>query len=171
MKGLTAAWAFGAFLATLGLLVARRAAPGRHGLELDAYVLVLGGLALMALMAWLRKAAPASPHSELDEALDRKRDDPTRIAELDRLEREVYMGAARAFDFHYRFRPVVREIAAARLERRGLRLDTGTDAVQSLLGDELWELVRPERDPPSNRQAAGPGVEEIRNTVERLERI
>ena len=135
------------------------------------YVLVLGGLALLVLAAWLRQAAPAESKSELGDALRRRPEETPRIAELDKLEREIYMGSARSFDFHYRFRPVVREIAAAKLERRGLRLDSGTDAVRAVLGEELWELARPDREGPRDRQAAGPGVEEIRRTVDRLETL
>ena len=158
-------------LATIGLLAARVVAPGRHELELDVYLLVVGGVVLLAVMSWLRKVVPAEGESALEEALFEKSPEPPRIAELDRLEREVYMGAARSFDLHYRLRPVVREIAAGRLDRHGLRLDSGSDAVRELVGEELWELIGPDRAPPSNRQAAGPGVERVRRTVERLETL
>ena len=65
------------------------------------------------------------------------------------------MSAAREFDLHYRLRPIVREIALARLARRGLSLDLGSAAVRELVGD-LWKLVRPDREPPKDRQAPGP---------------
>ena len=128
-------------------------------------------MALLVLASWLREAVPVGGDSELDEALRRRTPERPRIAERDRLEREVYMGAARAFDLHYRLRPVVREIAVARLERSGLRLDSGGDAVQGLLGHELWELVRPDREAPEDRQAAGSGVPELQRAVERLEAL
>jgi hypothetical protein len=164
-------WAFGAVLATIGLFVARIAGPGRHEVELDVYILVLGLMALLAVMSWLREVAPLVRKSALEEALRRDPPEPPRIAELDRLEREVYMGAARAFDLHYRLRPVVREIAAGRLERRGLRLDSGSDAVRERLGEGLWELTRPDREPPRNRQGAGPGLDDVRQTIEELEHL
>jgi hypothetical protein len=164
-------WVFGATLATIGLYVARVAAPGRHEVELDIYILALGLMALLAVIYWLREVAPPAGRSELEEALRREPPEPPRIAELDRLEREVYMGAARAFDLHYRLRPVVREIAAGRLERRGLRLASGSDAVGERLGEELWELTRPDREPPHNRQGPGPGLDEVRLTIEQLEKL
>lgn len=122
-------------------------------------------------MSWWRDVAPLEGKSELEEALDREPPEPPRIAELDRLEREIYMGAARAFDHHYRLRPVVREIALGRLERRGLRLDSGSDAVREVLGEELWELARPDREPPVDRHGPGPGLADVRETIEQLERL
>ena len=171
MRRFLLGWAFGAVLATIGLFVARVAGPGRHEIELDIYILVLGLMALLAVTSGLREIAPPAGKSRLEEALRRDPPEPPRIPELDRLEREVYMGAARAFDLHYRLRPVVREIAAGRLERRGLRLDSGSDAVRERLGEELWELTRPDREPPQNRQGSGPGLDDVRCTIEKLERL
>ncbi len=152
-------------------MAARRIAPGRHEIELDVYVLVLGLMGLLAMTSWLRQIAPREQRSRLATALEPREPEPTRIPELDRLERELYMSAAREFDLHYRLRPVVREIALARVERRGLRLDSGSAAVRELLGDDLWKLVSPDREPPRNRQALGPGLAELRQTVESLERL
>src|SRR5205814_2826200 len=49
--------AFGG-IATVALLVARTIEPGRHGLEDDMYVLVLGAFALLILGAELRRIIP-----------------------------------------------------------------------------------------------------------------
>jgi hypothetical protein len=162
---------FFAFLATLGLLAARAIEPGRHDIELDVYVLVLGLLGLLALLSVMGGLAPHERQSAIEAALDPEEPELPRIAELDRIERELYMGAAREFDYHYRLRPIVREIAAARLERRGLSLDSGSPAVRDVLGDELAELTDAEREPPSNRQSPGPGLEHLRRTVDQLERL
>jgi hypothetical protein len=159
----------GALLATLALAFARAFAPGRHELELDVYVLILGGMAVLAVASWVREAVPHGVQSALEDALVRTPEEPARIAELDRLEREIYMGAARAFDLHYRLRPVIREIASGRLAQRGLELDSGSPAVRAALGDELWELVRPDLEPTGDRQAEGPGVEYVRARIDALE--
>ena len=102
----------GAVFATLGLVAARRIAPGRHELELDVYVLVLGGMAWLVMVALLRQVAPRERGSRLAAALEPPDVELPRIPELDRLERELYMSASKEFDLHYRLRPVVREIAA-----------------------------------------------------------
>jgi hypothetical protein len=153
------------------LLAARAIEPGRHELELDIYVLVLGVFGLLALLSVLGGLAPWERESRIEEALHPEKPELPRIAELDRIERELYMGAAREFDYHYRLRPIVREIAIARLERRGLTLDSRSPAVQELLGDELGELIAADRAAPRNRQAPGPGLEHIRRTVDQLERL
>jgi hypothetical protein len=164
-------WLVYAVIATIGLGVARVIAPGRRELELDIYVLALGGLGLFVMSSALGRIAPRDDESLLEEALEPEPPGTARIAALERLEREVTLAASREFDLHYRLRPVLREIAAARLERRGATLDSESTRARELLGDELWSLTEPDREPPSNRQAPGIGFEELERTVERLERL
>ena len=151
--------------------MARGLAPGRHALEVDIYVLGLGAMALLAIAAWFREVVPREQRSILEAALDPHPPPPPRIADLDRLERTLYMAPPRSFDLHYRLRPVIREIVAGRLERRGLSLDSGSSSVRELVGDELWELVDPDRVAPEDRQSPGPGLVEIEQQIERLERL
>jgi hypothetical protein len=158
-------------LATIGLLVVRSLFPGRQELLLDIYVLTLGGAALVALMPALGAVAPRQRESLLEEALEPEQHEPARIAELDRLEREVALAASRDFDLHFRLRPVLREIAGSRLERRGVPLDSESPRVRELLGDELWALTAAGREPSAYRQAPGVPLEELERTVERLERL
>jgi hypothetical protein len=164
-------WLLYAALATIGLLVARMIAPGRHELELDIYVLTLGGVALAALSSALGDVAPREDESLLEEAMEPEQPEPARIAELDRLDREVALAASRDFDLHFRLRPVLREIAQARLERRGVLLDSENPRVRELLGDELWALTAADREPSAYRQAPGLALEDLERTVERLERL
>lgn len=171
MTRLLIKWIAGATLATIALGLARLIAPGRRELELDIYVLLLGGMALVSLVSLLRDVAPEWKDSPLEDALNRSAAEPDRIAELDRLERELQLGATTAFDLHFRFRPVLREIGGTLLERHGLRLDSGTPEVREKLGDELWEIVRPDREPPDNRHAPGPGLPAMHRIVERLEAV
>lgn len=128
-------------------------------------------MALPALISWLRQVVPPERGSRMAAALRPRVPALPRIPELDRLERGLEMGASREYDFHYRLRPVLREVASGRLERRGLSLDSGSPPVRELLGEEVWELVRPDREPPRDRQARGPGMDELQQTVETLERL
>jgi hypothetical protein len=155
----------------IALVAARMISPGRKELELDVFVLVLGCLGLAVLAAELGRLAPTAERSLVEEALDPDPVEERPIADLLRLERELSMASARQFDLHYRLRPVLRDVAAAQLERRGLALDSGRPAVRELLGEELFELTAPGREPPKNRLAPGPGVEGLDRTISRLERL
>ena len=66
---------------------------------------------------------------------------------------------------------MLREIAAARLERRGMSLDSGTPEVREALGESLWEVTDPDREPPRRPARPGPGLEELERTIARLERL
>jgi len=164
-------WLLYASLATIGLFIARMLLPGRHELLLDIYVLTLGGIALATLSSTLRVVAPREAGSPLEEAMKPEQREPARIAELDRLEREVALAASRDFDLHLRLRPVLREIAESQLERRGVRLDSESPRVREILGDELLELTAADREPSAYREAPGLPLEDLKRTVERLERL
>jgi hypothetical protein len=164
-------WLLYASLATIALFIVRMLLPGRHALVLDIYVLTLGGIALATLSPALRVVAPREAASLLEEALQPEQTEPARIAELDRLEREVALAASRDFDVRFRLRPVLREIAESRLERRGVRLDSESPRVHELLGDELFALTAADREPSAYRESPGLPLEGLERTVDRLERL
>lgn len=84
---------------------------------------------------------------------------------------QVVAGSARAADLHLRLRPVLREIAAARLAERGLGLDRDPVAARRLLGEELWEIVRPGRPRPDEPFADALAPREIARLLSRLEAV
>lgn len=139
---------------------------------LDGYVLFVGALVLLALVDATRSANRTDEESLYERALARRRRRAARPPELARIEREVVLAAMSSFDFHMRMRPLLREVAAHRLAtRRGLELDTGSADVRALLGEELWELLRPGRRPPADRFAPGLPVSGLRGALDALERI
>jgi hypothetical protein len=171
MRPVVVRWGLGVVAATIALLASWWIAPGRRELEVDLFVLVLGGMSMLAMTSWLKQIAPPEERSELEAALVYHPRPTPNVQELDRLERELSMGAARAFDLHYRVRPVLHEVASARLARRGLELDSRAPAVRELLGDELADLLDPDRQLPDDRLIAGPGLDGLRATIDRLERV
>ena len=157
-----------ALLATIGLVLARVFEPGRLELELDVYLLAIGSVVLLNVVILIREAHPLErPVPEIARALEREDEEPTRLPELQRVERELTMATATAFDLHTRLRPLAREIATARLAARGRRLEDS----ETELGEELWALVRPDRPVPSDRHGAGMSVEQVRHVVDRLEAL
>jgi hypothetical protein len=142
--------------------------PGRRELVLDLFLLLIASAAILALV---RALSVAIPRAAAEPAV-RPRRSSQRLGELERTERAVLLSASTAFDVHYRLRPILREIAAQRLAtRRGFSLDVDTEAARAVVGEETWELVRPEREPPELRFAPGIAALELREVVASLERI
>lgn len=157
-------------LATVLAAVALVAAPERRDLILDLYVLALGGIAVIRLVGLTRRRRMPGERSEFEDALHATSRSPARIAERDKLAREVQLGMQTAFDLHYRLRPTLVEIAHNRLAGRGISLENEPRA-RGVLGDEAWELLRPDREPPRNRNAPGIGADELGRLVGVLEKI
>jgi hypothetical protein len=68
-------------------------------------------------------------------------------------------------------RPLLVPIVAARLGRRGIDMTRAPRSAQQLLGDRLWEIVRPDRPSPANRAGPGLASSELREAIERLEQL
>jgi hypothetical protein len=88
-----------------------------------------------------------------------------------RIQRALEGGATSAGDLHFKLRPLLRSIAAARLGARGIDLDGRPAEARRLLGDELWELVRADRPRPGDMFARGPELVGVQRLLERLEAL
>ena len=97
---------------------------------------------------------------------------PARPDQLVELERLVVSAGTSTVQVHAYLRPLLVEIAARRLAARGQAVDRMPDAVgRELLGDRLWDIVRPARSFPEDRQAPGVAPHELRAMLEVLERL
>jgi hypothetical protein len=137
----------------------------------DGYVLFVGGLLLVGLVRATSAAGASEEASVYERALRRRGRAPARPSELARIEREVVLASTSSFDVHYRLRPILREVAAHRLAGRGIDLDAGAPETRALLGEDVWELVRPDREPPDDRFGPGLPLSRLRTTLDTLERI
>jgi hypothetical protein len=161
----------GVAFATAILLVLVAAIPSRRTLFVGIYVLFLGAVAVGALVGSFRTLEPEAWQRSPFERDPEKPERPPPLAELERIDRLVVLGAANEFDLHYRLRPLLRQLAGDRLYgRHGVELDRHPERARQLLGDELWELVRPEREVG---RRTGPGLPpaELAGYVDRLERL
>jgi len=155
-------------LATVGFAIALAAAPGRRSLAVAVYALALGAVAVIALLGAL---AAALPQGRVRGGKPPDVKEPP-LAQLESVRRAVHLGRASAHDLHTRVRPLVSEIAAARLARnRGVSLAVELERARALLGPRAWELVRPDRVPPDDRSAAGWSDAELSALVDELEGI
>src|SRR2546423_4904413 len=161
----------------LGLLVsvavgiAAFTSAGLRAILIDAYVLAMGGILLLALVRMTREKAPADAVSGIDGALAEMRRAPRDFADLG-LVRDVELAVLSAVHLHVRLRPVLREIAAHRLLKQyGVDLDGEPARARELIGTSAWSHVRPDRPPPADRLAPGPPLSELRDVVAELERV
>lgn len=89
-----------------------------------------------------------------------------------RMEREFELSVAFADHAHRSLLPLLRTAAAARLAmRHGIELERRPDAARRLLGEQTWDLVRPDRPRPADGLGPGPSEEEIAAAVTRLESL
>ena len=152
----------------LGVLLVLR--PFSRELALHLYLLALGAIVMLGAVAATRAAVPERRRSAFDAALRHRPPADARPPQLERLERAVTLGVAGAFDFHARLRAVLRDVAVTRLAvERGIDLDS--PAGRAALGDEAWELLRPDREPPDDRFAAGISPARLRALLDRLESL
>jgi hypothetical protein len=68
-------------------------------------------------------------------------------------------------------RPLLVPIVAARLGRHGVDMALAPRRAQELLGDVLWEIVRPDRPPAAYRVGRGLAGDDLRTAIERLEQL
>src|SRR6185503_15665978 len=120
------------------------------------YELLLAAIALGALVGSFRGFEPRLGMRSPFERAPEKAEEPQPIPEL---------------DLHYRLRPLLRQISAERLQDHyGVDLDREPERAKALLGDGLWEVVRPDRQVGRRR---GPGLPpaELAGHVARLEEL
>ena len=124
---------------------------------------------LVAILAGAVAMFVAIPRAASRKRIRRAPAQPLRPADLVRLERLVVTGRSTAGDVHQRLRPVLQEVAGARLHRHGVWLDRNPAEARRLLGDELWELVRADRPRPAEPRAPGISMEQLSAAIARLE--
>jgi hypothetical protein len=173
VRKLLTGWTALSVVAVVALAAVSFLLPGRRHLALDVFVLFVGALGLAAAVRATRWASPdvhePSLADELDDPLDVP---PQRPAELERLEREVYLSLGSWFYLHNRLRPILREIAQTRLQlRHGLDLDARPEDCRAILGETTWSWLRPDRPEPRDRWGPGPPIAELDAVVGSLERI
>ncbi len=123
------------------------------------------GMLGVALAVWLAHVPSARRSRERPRARPRR----SLPGDLGAITELVAGGRSTASDVHRRVRPLLRDIAAAKLARRGIGLDRDPRHARELLGEELFELVRAERPAPLTRDAPGLTLGELAAITDRLE--
>ena len=156
-------------LGVTAFAIAAAARPGSADLALDALVLFCGAVLVLALAGRVQAVAPPVGRSSIEAALDVPARKPTRPVELERIERRVALGVTHTGDFHATLLPQLRQLAVPLLAARGVDLDRDPGAARAVLGDDAFELLRPDQARPSDPFAPGVPAERLAGAVDALE--
>jgi hypothetical protein len=114
--------------------------------------------ALQLRPAGRNQPAPRAPDTEMPTRLRQIADDLRKSEESE-------------FAVDRSLRPLLAPIVAARLGRRGIDMALAPRRAQELLGDVLWEVVRPDRPSAAYRVGGGLAGDDLRTAIERLEQL
>jgi hypothetical protein len=154
----------------LVVLLALRPLSTSHALAI--WIVAVAAIALVVLVRHSRGSRLPQHASRFEAALRGRKEAPQAPVELLRMERELELGIADAAHAHRRLLPLLRAAAEARLaSRHGIELDRRPEAAESLLGEEVWELLRPDRPEPADRHGPGVPRESAAAVIERVESL
>ena len=174
-RATAAGWAGAiAILATVGIAVYLVVRLRNTDVALHLYVVTMAVCGSVALADRALRGLRFEDGPSLIARLRRraKRVPPERVRSLEELERAVDFALTTSFDVHYRLRPHLGRIAAHRLAaRRGIAMDEQPELARAALGEELWELVDPDRPAPAERNSPGMALARIRRLVAALDAV
>jgi len=135
---------------------------------LEAVIVAVGVIATVISVAGLAAALPAGQRPPPPRARPASTSLPSQLLRIGRI---VERSGESGVTAHSQLRPLLLEIAEARLARRGLQLSRDQEEARRLLGPEAWELVRPDRPQPPDRRAPGVAPRQLETLLESLEAL
>lgn len=128
-------------------------------------LVVLAGLGVVICLRLLPRPEPRSRH-------EGRLPPDKRPAQLVSLEQLLPSATSSALHVHASLRPLLCEIASQRLAAHGMVLERISEPVgRRVLGDPLWEVVRPGRPFPEDRYGPGLSTRELDAMLDALERL
>jgi hypothetical protein len=139
---------------------------------LAIWVVLAAALVLVALLRHSQEHGGQRPRRRFEEALHPRKPMTSQPEELLRMDRVIVLGSADADHAHRQLLPLLRTVAAARLAgRHGVELERRPETARSLLGEDVWELLRPDRPEPADRHGPGIPRDRIAAVIERVEAL
>jgi len=158
-----------ATIALVGLLAIKPLPTSR---ALAIWILFLAAIVLVALV---RRAGGGDGPREtrrFENALRIRTPAPKPPAELARMERTLELGVFSELHAQRHVLPLLRAAAAARLAaKHGVELERRPEVARELLGEETWDLIRPDRPEPEDRHAPGIPRPRLAAAIARLESL
>ena len=134
-------------------------------LPAEIALIVLAGIGVAICVALLPTPPPLRRRKAAPAGLPR----PQQLVALERL---VSTAATSAVAAHAYLRPQLVEVVSRRLAVRGQTLARLPEATgREMLGDQLWDLVRPGRSFPEDRHGPGVGPQELTAMLEVIRRL
>jgi hypothetical protein len=160
-------------VATVALLTVALASPRYRAPAAQIFVIVVGALAIRLLIQAVRLATSVPGPFAFDRVLiPPPPHRPALPSEPERIRFEVGAATHRALELNHQLRRRLRGIAQDRLEaEHGIDLDADPQASRRLLGEEAWDLLRPDREPPADRFGPGMPLEGVTRIVEAVEEL
>jgi hypothetical protein len=160
-------------VATVALLTVVSVLPRYRERSLQVFVVVAGAVAIRLLVvAFVETTSRSGPF-----AFDRALVPPpprelTVPSEPERIRFEVGAATHRSMELHHQLRRRLRRLAQDRLAAdHGVDMDADPEAARRLLGDEAWDLLRPDRVAPADRFGPGMPVEGVTRIVTAVEEL
>jgi hypothetical protein len=139
---------------------------------LAIWLVIVAALVLVALIRESRERGGPVPPSRFEQALRKRKPATGQPEELVRMERELLLGIADADHAHRQLLPLLRATASARLAaRHGLEPGRRAELERELLGEEVWQLLRPDRPEPADRHGPGLAQEQVVAVIEKVESL
>ena len=154
----------------LVVLLALPSLSTSHALAI--WVILLAALVLVVFIQHSGERGRPRHAARFEQALRRRKPADSEPVELLRMERELLLGIADADHAHRQLLPLLRAAAASRLSaHHGVELERRPEAARALLGEDVWELLRPNRPPPEDRHGPGVPREQVVAVIERVESL
>jgi hypothetical protein len=164
------AWA--SVLASVVLVVLLAVPKLSTSRALAIWVVVVAAFVLFVIVRHSRAHGGPKPARRFEAALRARKTAASPPEELVRMERELVLGSADADHAQRRLLPLMRTAAAARIAaRHGFELERRPDEARALLGDDAWELLRPDRPEPADRHGRGVPEAQIAAAIARIEAL
>ena len=158
--------------ATVALVLLLALRPISVSRAFAIWILLLAAIVLAALVRSHGIRTGRERQSRFELALRPRTTEASPPAELVRVQRQLELGIANADYAHRRLLPLLRAAAAARLgSQHGFELGRRPEAARALLGDDVWELLRPDRPEPADRHGRGVDRARVAEVVERVESL
>jgi hypothetical protein len=163
-------WAAAFAVLVLVVLLSLPKLPTSRALAI--WVVFATATVLLVLNRHARDRPTAASVPRFEQALRKRKPTSPQPEELLRMEREIVLGSADADHAQRKLLPLLRDIASARIAaRHGFELTRRPEAARALLGDHVWELLRPDRPEPGDRHAPGLPPESVVAVIERVEAL